>query len=485
MREIVGRPLGADSVTMAGSGSPSAGSKTSGVNLRRTAMLFLSFVLAAGTISARAGQPDRDQAGRRDRRPNVLLVITDDQRGLETLSVMPQLRKLFRREGVRFSNAYATTPQCCPSRASIMTGQYAHNHGVRSNEDAPNLRHDTTIQSHLWDAGYTTGIVGKFLNGWPIEAAPPYFDRFSMFSSGYFNTRWNLNGQIRTVPDYSTNFIADRASQFIRRAERNDENPWYLYVAPFAPHVNSIPEKRYRNANVGRFRTNPAVMETDCTDKPVWVDCAASMWRIKKSRRDMLRTLLSVDDLVAQIQRVLDRTDEDRRTLVFLMSDNGYMWGEHGLLGKKPPYRGGIEIPMVMSWPGHVPEGTTDDRIVANIDVAPTIYDATGVQPTVTVDGRSLLDTSWERSRLLLEFEQTKKWPDWASNLYPDAKYTEYYAEDGATLFREHYLLDIDPWELDNTLADTDPTNDPSVLEQAELASTLMGDRSCAGANCP
>ena len=453
--------------------------------MKRTAGLFLCFLLAAGTISPQAGGAERAQESQRDRRPNVLLIVTDDQRGLDTLTVMPKLRRMFKRDGVRFSNAYATTPQCCPSRASIMTGQYAHNHGVTNNKRAPNLRHATTVQRHLWDAGYKTGIVGKYLNGWKIEAGPAYFEDYSLFSSGYYGTTWNLNGEIRTVRDYSTSFIETRAVRFIKNAERADTTPWYLYVTPWAPHASSVPEKGYGNADVGQFHRNPAMREKDCTDKPPWVDCFANMNRIKDVRRRMLRTLFSVDDLVARIKEVLKSTDEYRRTLVFFMSDNGYMWGEHGLFGKKPPYRGGIEIPMMMSWPGHAPKGITDDRIVANIDVAPTIYDATGVEPTVTVDGRSLLDTEWERTRLLLEFEQTKKWPDWASNLYTDAHYIESYAEDGATLFREHYRLDIDPWELDNTLADTDPTNDPSFLEQTELARTLMNDRSCVGQECP
>ena len=138
-----------------------------------------------------------------------------------------------------------------------MTGQYAHNHGVRNNKDAPSLRHATTIQRHLWDAGYKTGIVGKYLNEWPIEAGPPYFEDYSLFSRGYTNTRWNLNGKMRTIKDYSTNFIENRAIRFIRRSERNDDTPWYLYMTPYAPHLVIRRRTRLRQCQGRAFPSEP------------------------------------------------------------------------------------------------------------------------------------------------------------------------------------------------------------------------------------
>lgn len=442
--------------------------------------LCLTFVASVGS----SARPDTAQAADH-LPPNVLVIVTDDQRAFGTLKVMPQLRRHITDPGVRFPNAYATTPQCCPSRASIMTGQYAHNHGVGNNEEGGNLDPSTTIQRHLSDAGYRTGLVGRYLVEWPVEQAPPYFDDYSLLEKGYYGTRWNINGNIRKVERYSTRFIGTRAERFIEEAEADDDAPWYLYVTPWAPHKRSTPEKRYSKSDVGKLVQNPAMRETDCSDKPTVVDCQASERRVSKERRNMLRTLLSVDDLIGRLHRALVTEGERRRTLVFFLSDNGYLWGEHGLIGKKPPYRGGIEIPMAMSWPGGVEGGITDERLVANIDIAPTIYDAAGIEPDTMVDGRSLLDLEWDRPRLLLEYESFKGWPDWATTLTADFRYTEYYEDTGVTSFTELYRLVDDPWELTNVLADPDPANDPPPEELAQLRAQLNADRRCAGPTCP
>ena len=199
----------------------------------------------------------------------------------------------------------------------------------------------------------------------------------------------------------------------------------------------------------------------------------------------MLRTLLSVDDLVEKVHRALVAQDEVDNTLVIFMSDNGYMWGEHGFVGKKPPYRGGIEIPMMMAWPGRVNRNHIDHRLVANIDVAPTIYDAAGITPDHTMDGHSMLDDTWSRSRLLLEYTSNRGWPDWASTLTSEDHYIEYYYESAAIPFTELYRLESDPWELSNVVGDAEPSNDPSPEELATLRAQLEADRNCAGATCP
>lgn len=440
--------------------------------------LCLSFIAGLGGPS----RPDAARAADQSP-PNVLLIVTDDQRAFGTLEYMPQLMKRIGARGVRFPNAYATTPQCCPSRASIMTGQYAHNHGVRTNRQGENLDHSTTIQRHLSEAGYRTGLVGKLLIGWPLETAPPYFDDYSLFERGYYHNRWNINGTVEEIRRYSTGFIAERATRFIEQAETDDAVPWYLYVAPWAPHESSIAERRYRETDVGELEQNPAMLERDCRDKPPMVDCQSRKKNIERDRRRTLRTLLSVDDLIEKVHRSLVKQGEKDETLVIYMSDNGYMWGEHGLVGKKPPYRGGIEIPMLMAWPGHVDRGYSDLRIAANIDVAPTIYDAAGITPEYVTDGRSLLG-SWARSRLLLEYKGNKGWPDWASTLTSANHFTEYF-EGGVTSFTELYRRRKDPWELTNVLADPDPGNDPSEEELSHWRAQLDADRRCAGATCP
>jgi len=224
--------------------------------------------------------------------------------------------------------------------------------------------------------------------------------------------------------------------------------------------------------------------EQDCSDKPAAVTCRYNRFKRGLLRADQLRTLISVDAMVARLRQELRKAGEMSNTLVFFLSDNGYMWGEHGLIGKKPPYRGSIDIPMFMRFPGHV-ERSTDHRMVANIDIAPTIYDATGVEPQNEVDGRSLLDTSWVRDRLLFELEESKKWPRWASTLTQGYQYTEYYDRQGILTFREYYDLLEDPWQLLNLLGDDDPLNDPDPMTQATLNRQLAEDKSCSASTCP
>lgn len=450
--------------------------------MRRIVALTISLILIS--IFGWPASPETARANH-DRRPNVLVIVTDDQRAFGTLEVMSSLRNRILREGTRFKHAYATTPQCCPARVSLMTGQYAHNHGVGNNAEGVNLDHASTIQRHLSEAGYRTGLIGKFINGWPIDEEPPYFDDFSLFGRGYYNSRWNINGNARKVHRYSTGFVASRAKRFIQKAERTDTQPWYLYVAPRAPHERAIPEDRYLGRDVGDLEENPAMFETDCSDKPPWVDCEVNMAYIEEKRRRMLRTLLSIDDLIESTYKALDARGELDRTLVVFMSDNGYLWGEHGLVGKRPPYIGGIEIPMAMSWPGHIQPGTVDQRLVANIDVAPTIYDAADVVPDITVDGHSLLDETWQRDRLLLEYKSFNGWPDWASTLTTDYQFTEYYEGSTDPTFTELYRLDEDPWELDNVLGDLDPLNDPRPDVLLQMRAQLDADRECAGESCP
>jgi arylsulfatase A-like enzyme len=198
---------------------------------------------------------------------------------------------------------------------------------------------------------------------------------------------------------------------------------------------------------------------------------------------------MSVDDMVSRLAATLRNLGEDKNTLVLFISDNGLMWGEHGLTRKGYPYQQNIKVPFMMRWPGHVPAHFMDNRIVANIDIAPTILDATGVipNPAYPVDGRTLLGPASARHRLLEEHynDVARDNPagNWASTRTNTFDYTEYYGSDGTTVtFREYYNLNTDPWELDNLLGDADPANDPDVTA---LSQQLAHDRACQGTVAP
>jgi arylsulfatase A-like enzyme len=442
----------------------------------------LALLLAVALTAIGAGGPG---ASSTPQRPNVLVIMTDDQR-VGTLSVMPSTREWFGRGGVTYPNAYATTPLCCPSRGSIFTGRYAHNHGVEGNADAGRLDHTQTIQRVLQDAGYRTGYTGKFLNRWNLAARPPFFDRSVVVEGGEHRAfPAAVNGEVRTVHAYATHYVEDQALRTLQRFERRDARPWLMVVAPTAPHEPFIVERAYAGFPVPPWTPSPAVRERDRSDKPPYVQ--ASTFDLEDGRdvrRKQLRMLRSVDDLVAELRRTLADLRE-RNTIAFFLSDNGFHWGEHGLPAKAKPYTASVRIPLLVRWPGHLPRGASDPRMVANIDVAPTILEAAGLPSSLPVDGRSLLSDD-ARDRLLLEARpENSAIPDWASTRTPEYQYVEYYQVDGTVSFREYYDLMNDPWQLTNLYADSDPTNDPSVEETARLSAALARDRRCEGTPGP
>jgi arylsulfatase A-like enzyme len=420
--------------------------------------------------------------------PNILLILTDDQRVSDTLDVMPETRQWFETGGTDFTNAYVTTPQCCPSRSTIFSGRYLHNHDVRSNDVSPNLDQRYTLQKYLQQAGYQTGIFGKYLNGWNLLHNPPSFDKWSIFTAGYSPIRVNEQGVVKGVSQYATSYISDKAVQFIQDAESNDSRPWFLELATTAPHAPFQPEAQYANAPVPAWQPNPAQTESDRSDKPPYIQAQNVDLQTASDRRTaQLRTLMSVDDLVSTVFQTLEATGEDSDTLAVFTSDNGYEWADHGLIEKEYPYIEDVQVPMFLRWPSHIAAGATDSRLVTNADIAPTFLDAAGgITPDRPMDGGSILGSSLNRNRVLTEFsrDDEQNVPSWASILTPTYHYIEYYGtNDPRTItYREYYDLTSDPFELTNLLNDGNPGNDPST---AALSAQLAADRHCAGSSCP
>lgn len=431
--------------------------------------------------------------------PNILIIVTDDQR--DDLSTMPETARLFRDEGLDLENGFVTTPICCPSRASIFTGRYAHNHGVERLAESADLDQTTTIQHHLQRAGYRTALFGKYLADWPQGQAPPYFDDWAFFrksSYSYSGGPWNVGGTVKTVDRYSTSFIKDKAIDFLERSEGDEAEPWFLYLAPGAPHAPSTPEERYKDTPVPPWRPTPAMLEEDRSDKPPYVRDQDSKPKLsQKIRRRQLRSLRSVDDLVRRVFAKLEAAGEDRDTLAFFLSDNGFLWGDHRLSRKAAPYTGSIEVPFMVRWPGHLRAGDVDPRLAANIDIAPTIAEAVGMPQELTdaMDGRSLLDRGRGRDHILSEYFADFRGPDpnvsslpsptWASLRDESYQYIENYDEDGIVTFTEYYDLVRDPFQLLNLLGDDDPRNDPPPRRITQLHELLSAERLCRGTSGP
>ena len=395
---------------------------------------------------------------------NVLLIVSDDERiGSEVAT--PHIYEWFKQGGTVFTHAFVTTPDCCPSRASIFTGQYVHNHGVASPSKIHLLNFAHTMQGTLKKAGYETGFAGKFLNTWPITRKPAFFDKWTI-GEGYTGVQFNADGNV-TTPDYGPNFVFAQGEKYIDEWENTDSKPWYLELTPSTPHEPFTPERRYENLQFP-WKGLPSTHETDRSDKPPYVRTDNYSQATGESRRtDQFRTLRTLDDRFVEMIDHLQKADELKNTLVIFLSDNGYLWAEHGLTGKAVPYLSAVRVPMYMRGPGV--KVKRDDGIVANIDVAPTVYQAAGVKPSYTVDGRSLLGP--HHQRLLLEFRGGKVIPRWESLITKEWEYTEY--EDG---FREYYDLVADPYQLDNRPAAAPPS----------MSSLLTDARHCVGpVSCP
>lgn len=208
------------------------------------------------------------------------------------------------------------TPLCCPSRATILTGRYAHNTGVRGNGAAAETRPNHDVSAPAQAGRVPDGNRGKFLNSWGLDRPPPFCDRFATGGSPYFEPEFNVNGTVKTLNGYGTTLVGEVARRFLRRFETNDAAPWLLYVAPHAPHHPWTPAGRHRFHPVGSWPGNPAVLESDRSDKLAYVRSVSySLADAQSVRRGQLRTLMSVDDWsAASLRRFEDWERQEERS---------------------------------------------------------------------------------------------------------------------------------------------------------------------------
>lgn len=330
-------------------------------------------------------------------RPNVLLVVTDDQPA-STVRHMPKLKKLVGDRGVSFGGAYLTDPLCCPSRATILTGMYTHNHDITNNHPrkggARKFReerlHRDTIGTRLEEAGYATGYFGKWMNGHEGRHVPPGWDRWFGFS-GDLNRPdsydVNSDGRPRTIArqQNETDLLRDEAANFIKR---HRDEPWMAVAATHAPHGPYWPPERHENRFDGvKLPRTPVFDEDDVSNKPeAYRRPPLSDHEKRKLRRayeGKLEALQDVDDLVGGLVGVLKKSGQLENTYVVYLTDDGYLLGEHRHEAKGKPYEGSIKNPLLVRGPG-VPAGERREHLVANVDLAPTIASWTGARPPRT-----------------------------------------------------------------------------------------------------
>jgi N-acetylglucosamine-6-sulfatase len=409
--------------------------------------------------------------------PTVVLIVTDDQRW-DTLWAMPIVRRRLGAHGVTFTDAYVTSPSCCPSRASILTGLYPMHTGVWRN-DPPHggfaaFDDTSTLATWLDAKGVTTGLFGKYLNGYQKPAAqgyvPPGWDRWFAVWGEYYG--FNASDQGRLIQggpgQYTVDVEADEAARFIRETK----GPLFAYVALRAPHGPFTPpagtEEFFDDLSDWR---PPSYNEADTADKPQWVAKrdlleAQERRRIDGVRQDQYRTLQAVDNAVGTIVKALRETGRLDTALVIFTSDNGFTWGEHRLFGKGDPFEESTRVPLVIRYdPAIVQPGRTDDRLALNIDFAPTIATAMGV-PHPAVDGASLLplladvDAPFRRDFLIMKMGNGA--PSWCAIHTARRVLVRY-----ATGEEEDYLLRRDPHQLDNLAGTAAAAESRRELRQA------------------
>jgi len=506
---------------------------------RRTPFGFLAslsifLLLLAGCSSSETSREGEAVAESATGRPNILFVLTDDLDYASTQK-MPQITSLVAQEGLSFEEAFVSHPVCCPSRATILTGLYDHNHHVLGNgpprggfqKFVSEGHEENTIAVHLKEeGGYRTAFFGKYLNQYPNQDepthVPPGWDEWyakmavleedgDRNDQRLYDYEINENGEVVSYAseesDFYTDVLSEQVTDFIRRAAP-EEQPFFAYVAPTAPHPPATPAQRHKGAFADEEAPRPpSFNEEDVSDKPSGIRSRdplseEDLSEIDERYQNRLESMLAVDEMVASLIRELEAAGELENTYIFFSSDNGFEQGEHRIPGGKDrPYEESAHVPLFVRGPG-IAAGSKVEQLVLNTDFAPTFADLAKVE--FVADGRSLVpllrgedgeasSSSW-RSSILLEklrvednednAEETKgkakgkakgdpEGPYWEAIRTDTHKYVEY--DNGDV---ELYDLQNDPYELESI----HQSADPALVE--DLKARLEALKSCSGEGC-
>lgn len=418
-------------------------------------------------------------------RPNFVFILTDDQR-YDAMSCAghpflktPNMDRIAK-EGARFTNAFVTTSLCSPSRASFLTGRYAHSHGIRDNrthfsDDIP------TFPRVLQEAGYDTAFVGKWhMDG--QEGPRPGFNHWVSFrgQGPYFNPLLNIDGEKQRVSGYTTDVLTNYAVDWLKQAR---SSPFCLYLSHKAVHGPWTPPIRHSKLFENVPVTRPKSMDDTLEGKPAWFEARLKTHHgtqdgpeFDEFIRNYNRMIVGVDIGVGRVLSALEDLGVLDNTVVVFTSDNGYFHGEHRLLDKRAMYEESIRIPLLMCCPRMIRPGTLIDRMVLNIDVCPTFLDLAGAKIPDGVQGESVRPvlrgrTSGWRSDWLYEYWYEKPYVTptirgvrterWKYIEYPETEHTS-----------ELYDLNKDALELHNLI--NDPKSAPVLADMRSRLQRLV-----------
>lgn len=448
--------------------------------------LALSILALSGgilTFSPACSAPPTGTGNQDLSRPNVLLITTDDQ-PLYSLEYMPIVQRELVQKGINFTRAYVTTPLCCPSRSSILTGLFVQNTGVLTNRPpnggAPAFKkNDSTLGVWFQRAGYRTFMLGKYLNNidmLPETFIPPGWDDYQIFwnrdktypsPSFFYGYNFNENGNIVSYgdqpEDFSTDKLTQKAMDFITTA---GEDPFFIWLSYYAPHYPyGFPERHKK-----LFTTDadwkpywpPNFLEEDRSDKPDWLRTWKSIPTDMAfdNQQGMLRSLISADEGIGKIVDLLEKRKIRENTIIIFLSDNGMAFGEYHLIAKDCPYDVCLQVPFVVSYPNLIQSPRAESGFVLNIDIVPTLLELANIPVVDELDGMSfaplLKDPSapWRDWFFFEHYRDTEADdPSGLGTIIPsywgirsnEWKYVEY--ESGE---RELYDLLNDPYEMQN-----------------------------------
>ncbi|CAN5355400.1 hypothetical protein BH11ACT8_BH11ACT8_09150 [soil metagenome] len=460
-----------------------------------------------GTQGRGGGDTGQPLPGAGDQRPNIILVSTDDETASD-MRWMPKTVQYLAKQGVTFSRALSPHPLCCPARAAILTGQYAQNNGVKSNQDPFNfvaLHNKTTLPVWLHRAGYRTAFTGKYLNGYGTKGKPQpgwdYWDATMVNPYSYVGYQMYQNGNEQYYRSLNNvDYINKRMISLVEDFSRGPK-PFFIWASHVAPHgrldkiknipstAEALPPTRFAHlfSDVDSpSLQDPGYSETDVSDKNSLVQSKNQPTKAKINTvfRSRIRALQGVDEGIVDLVQTLRRLGELDNTYIFFTSDNGFLLGEHHLITKNVPYRQSLRVPMIVRGPG-VPKGVVRNQRALMIDLAPTFAKIAGATPLVTVDGVSLLpaltaDKPLRETVLIQAGPQTADdlpygW--WWRGVTTD-RYT--YARFFANGIEELYDHKYDPSEIDNVASD--PAYADVLLELRQRTQVLVTCRS--GAEC-
>jgi arylsulfatase A-like enzyme len=394
----------------------------------------------------------------RDERPNIVVVMTDDQFNT-TVKDMPYTSS--RPDWAKFSNTIVNTALCAPSRSTFLTGQTSTHTEIESNSETQDFKGHSTVADWLDDSGYQTAYIGKYLNKFPWGESETYvpggWDYWSGYSGPetYFNFTLNENGSLvdyQGPRTYSVDVLSDEAVKFIDNVNTN--RPFFQFVAYNSPHSPSTPPRRYEDKKVRPIKETPAFLEKNVRDKPAWIQ-GQKLQPIKKLRERRLKhnqALLAVDDGIQDIFEALQRRGELNNTIVIFTSDHGISIGEHRYDKKTCAYEVCSRVPLLVRGPGVRP-GVVKG-LVGNIDFAPTITDYADIKTGKPVDGRSLRPVLEGRKKSVNRAVLLRRAQGQGDRIFwglrtPRYKYVHY----TRTEEKELYDLKRDPDELFNLMS--------------------------------